>query len=240
MRNRSFVQSWLVATWLALGMLAWVPEAHAAIESTDEPSPRAYRDVQTEAVRADRPSAEATERRTWEDHDHVRVGALLGLGFPRPFALQGLVKIERAVGLGVEVGMMPPIKIGALEGSFWGIAGDLRVFPFQGAFFLGLRAGYQRMKATASTELPIIGTLSESAVAETWFVNPRLGFLWTFESGLSVGLDAGVQVPVQKSFVDSLPEGLPVDVRGSLTGVANTFGQSVVPTVDLLRIGFLF
>lgn len=183
---------------------------------------------------------EGAHEEEWEDQDHVRVGALLGLGFPRPFSLEALVKIERTLGLGAEVGFMPSLKVGPLEGSFWGVAGDLRVFPFQGAFFIGLRAGYQRMHARATAELPILGPLTETATAETYFVNPRVGFLWTLRSGLTVGLDAGVQVPLKKSYVESLPDGTPTEVRSAAEDVAKTFGYATVPTVDLLRIGFLF
>ena len=237
--SRRLKVSKLVLSVVSLAAMGVSREALASVEPVDERgSP--YNPPPSEVVSQDRPNAREGEDKEWEDHDHVRVGALLGLGFPRPLALEGLVKIERTLGLGFEASMMPPLKIGAFEGSFWGVAGDLRVFPFQGAFFLGLRAGYQRMKATATASLPIVGSLSESAIAETWFVNPRMGFLWTLRSGFTVGLDVGVQVPIKKSFVDTLPDGTPTDVRSSMEDVAKTFGHAVVPTVDLLRVGFLF
>jgi len=229
----------LSVSFVALASMAVSREALASVEPVDERED-AYKAPPSEVVSKDRPNDGTGEEKEWEDPDHVRVGALLGLGFPRPMALEGMVKIERTLGLGFEAGMMPPLKIGAFEGSFWGVAGDLRVFPFQGAFFIGLRAGYQRMKATATATLPIVGSLTESAVAETWFVNPRMGFLWTFRSGFTVGLDVGVQVPIKKSFVDTLPDGTPTDVRSSMEDVAKTFGHAVIPTVDLLRVGFLF
>ena len=233
MRNRLSVMSFVLA------LLTVSREAGAASDAKAEPpeEPSILLAPPAEKDRSDEPDA---SEHAWEDQDHLRAGLLLGVGFPRPLAIQGLVKIERALGLGFEAGMMPPLKIGPLEGSFWGVAGDLRIFPFQGAFFLGLRAGYQRMKATATANVPVVGTLTESAIAETWFVNPRVGFLWTLQSGLTIGLDVGVQVPIKKSFVDTLPEGTPADVRSSMQDVANTFGHAVSPTVDLLRIGFLF
>ena len=232
----SFPRSLVVVLVVAL-LLAAPGVAHAGlVPPADGPSPPV---VEVAPAAADRPKGEERERE-WEDKDHVRVGALLGLGYPRPVALEVMVKIERALGLGIEAGMMPPLTVGPLSTSFWGVAGDLRVFPFQGAFFIGMRAGYQRMKATATASVPGLGTLSESAVADTYFVNPRIGFLWTLESGVTLGLDVGVQVPIQKSYVDTLPDSVSSEVRGSLVGVANAFGYTVTPSVDLLRIGFLF
>jgi len=218
----------------ASSFVAFERAASASIDPAEPPPPAEARPAEE-----DKPK-EADHEHEWEDHDHLRIGALAGVGFPRPLSLQALVKIERALGLGFEAGMMPPLTIGPVQGSFWGVAGDLRVFPFQGAFFVGLRAGYQRMKAVATASVPAVGTLSESAVAEAYFVNPRIGFLWTLESGLTLGLDVGVQVPIKKSFQDTLPEPISSEVRSTLVGVANTFGYAVVPTVDLLRIGFLF
>jgi hypothetical protein len=49
-----------------------------------------------------------------------------------------------------------------------------------------------------------------------------------------------VQVPIKKTYVDSLPDGTPAEVRSAAEDVAKTFGYATVPTVDLLRIGFLF
>ncbi len=230
----------LTIALLALTLVLASRQAHA-YEPTpsgypgSEPLPGEYPGSPDRAG-ADRPAAP----KDWEDKDHVRVGALLGLGFPRPLSIQGLVKIERVVALGLEYGMMPNLKLGYVESSFWGVAADARVFPFRGAFFIGLRGGYQRMNATATVALGELGTFSESATAETWFLNPRMGFLWTFKPGLTVGLDAGVQLPVKTTFVNTLPTGVPTDINSTITGVANAFGHDIVPTVDLLRIGFLF
>lgn len=175
-----------------------------------------------------------------EDTDHVRVGPLLGLGLPRPLAIEALVKIERVVGIGIEYSFLPKMNLFGVETAFYAVAADLRVFPFRGGFFLGLRAGYQRISAAATVDIAQLGSLTESAVAESTFVNPRLGFLWTWANGFTIGIDAGVQVPVSSSITSTIPTGLVVAVDDSMVKVANALGHSPVPTVDLLKIGFLF
>jgi len=175
-----------------------------------------------------------------EDREPFRVGAIAGIGFPRPFAIEALIKIDRVVALGAEYSFLPTMTLGGVKTSFSAIAADLRVFPFRGGFFVGLRAGHQSLSATTTLGVDGLGSITESGSAEAWFVNPRIGFLWTWKNGLTVGIDAGVQLPVSSSLSTTLPDGLPVQVTSSISSVASTFGNDVTPTVDLLRVGFLF
>jgi hypothetical protein len=188
--------------------------------------------------RRDRPAREAVEKD--EDDEPFRIGAVAGLGFPRPFAVEALIKVDRVLALGVEYSLLPKTTIGGVETDFWAIAADARVFPFKGAFFIGLRGGRQTLRASATANLGQLGTYTESGVAETWFVNPRIGFLWTWRNGFTVGIDAGVQVPIGPSLSTTLPSGLPAQVNSTVASIANTFGNETTPTVDLLRVGFLF
>ena len=202
-------------------------------------SPSVARAQAEEETRPDRPQTKAPEKSD-DDTDAFRIGALGGLGFPRPLAIEALVKIEGVLALGVEYSLFPKTNLGGVETTFWALAADARLFPFRNGFFIGMRAGHQRMAATATADLGAFGSFSESALAETWFVNPRIGFLWTWNSGFTVGIDAGVQIPISPSLSTTLPAGLPANVDGTIASIANTFGNEVTPTVDLLRIGFLF
>ena len=187
----------------------------------------------------DRPAGEPTDRSD-EDTEPVRIGAVAGVGFPRPLAIEALVKIEGVLALGVEYSTMPKTTIAGVDTSFWAIAADARLFPFRNGFFVGVRGGRQVLTGTTTANLGALGTFTESGEARTWFVNPRIGFLWTWNSGFTVGIDAGVQIPIGPSLTTTLPAGLPAEVDRTIASVANTFGNGVTPTVDLLRVGFLF
>jgi hypothetical protein len=187
----------------------------------------------------DRPATEPMDRGD-EDTEPVRIGAVAGVGFPRPLAIEALVKIGGVLALGVEYSTLPKTTIAGVDTSFWAVAADARLFPFRNGFFIGVRGGRQVLTATATANLGALGTFSESGEASTWFVNPRIGFLWTWQSGFTVGIDAGVQIPIGPSLTTTLPAGLPAQVDSSIASIANTFGNGVTPTVDLLRIGFLF
>lgn len=184
--------------------------------------------------------ATADGRGSDDDTDAWRLGVVGGIGFPRPLMLEGLLKIERVVGLGIEYSLLPKLGLGGVETTFWALAADLRVFPFQNGFFVGLRGGYQRIAATTTIGIAGLGSFTESATGESVFLNPRIGFLWTWKSGFTIGIDAGVQLPVSASVTSTIPSGLVAELDSGIQKVANTLGHEPTPTVDLLRVGFLF
>ena len=85
-----------------------------------------------------------------------------------------------------------------------------------------------------------MGSYSESTTVGTWFVNPRVGFLWRLDP-LAIGVEAGLQIPLHASTARATSTsvaGLSVDAGA--TNVIDTIGRSVLPTVDLLRVGLVF
>jgi hypothetical protein len=209
------------------------------------------------AARASEATASESEHRRGERREseqreaaiieHLRVGPLVGIGFPRPFAIEPFAKFEKIVGIGAEYSFLPTMNILGAETRFKAVAADLRVFPFQGAFFIGARVGRQWLDAKATLTVSRLGSFTESMTAATWFVNPRIGFLFTFDSGMTIGIDAGVQLPVTPSYERAGPAtsaGL-VSAKGgeinqTVARVAGALGNNVTPTLDLLRLGFLF
>ena len=182
------------------------------------------------------PSEDASARA----QERFRIGVLGGVGFPRPLALEGLVRVERLIGAGVEYSLLPAIEISGARASLWALAGDLRVFPFRDAFFVGLRAGYQQMAASATVTVDGVGSAAVAAEVATTFINPRVGFLWTWEPGIALGVDAGVQLPLGSEVTTDMPSYATGTIVGDeLIEIAHDLGQTTVPTIDLLRIGFM-
>jgi hypothetical protein len=100
-----------------------------------------------------------------------------------------------------------------------------------------MRAGYQHVDSSTTLSIASLGSISESAELDTTFVNPRIGILWTSSSGLTVGVDAGVQIPLKSAFFSTLPS--VVTESSQAVGIIDTF-KGVLPTVDLLQVGFMF
>src|SRR5581483_2944421 len=124
----------------------------------------------------------------------LRLGVLAGVGFPRPFAVEALASIASVADVGVEYGFLPGLDVSSVHTDLWSVAGDLRVRPFRGAFFLGVLVGRQHIGATTTVTASGLGSATEQLGLDSWFVNPRIGFLWTTHYGLALGLDAGLQV----------------------------------------------
>jgi hypothetical protein len=165
----------------------------------------------------------------------LRVGVIGGIGFPRPLAVEGMAEIGGIVALGVEYGALPAVTIDGVSTGLWSLAGDLRVLPFRGAFFIGLRAGRQHVGATTMVAVAPFGSATEVLGLDSWFVNPRAGFLWTTRDGLTFGVEAGVQVPLSPAVSSTLPLALYPTAQRTI----DALGKSVIPTLDLLRVGLL-
>jgi len=173
-----------------------------------------------------------------KDHDVV-VGVLGGVGFPRPLAIEPVIGVDKAWMLGVEYSFLPKANVASVQASAWAAAGDLRIFPFGKGFFIGLRGGYQRLAASADFTPKNAGAYTESIDAGTWFLNPRIGIL-VLKKPFAIGLDGGVQIPLStivehKSTLSSMTP----DANTQVTSLANTFGRTIIPTIDLLRIGLV-
>jgi hypothetical protein len=180
---------------------------------------------------------DTTER---EPEDTVNVGVLGGIGFPHPLAIEAVVGFKKTVMLGAEYGFMPTTTISSVDMRLWSAAADLRVFPFKGAFFIGLRGGYQSISAETTLSAANVGSYTESVDVGTWFVNPRIGFLWVWKP-IALGIDVGVQVPISTTVSrSSLLAVAAPSVDATITSATNTLGRTVLPTVDLLRLGVVF
>lgn len=171
-----------------------------------------------------------------DEADPFRVGAIAGLGFPRPLAVEALAKFEDRLAVGLEYGGMPEISVADVNARLWSLAADVRVFPFGGALFVGVRGGHQHIGV--DTTVPVLGRDQNFALnLDSWFVNPRLGILWTSKPGFTLGTEAGVQVPIGSRVSSNLPRGY--QESESVVSVADALGKQVIPTVDLLRVGFV-
>jgi hypothetical protein len=194
----------------------------------------------------DRPSAETDAHADSSAAEHVKVGALAGVSFPRPLSIEGIVKLERAIAVGAEYSSLPDLTISSVQVGCWAVAGSARVFPFRGPFFIGLRAGRQHLRASASVSAYGYNAPVGLSV-DTTFLNPQLGLLWTWSPGITLGVDAGLQVPLSsqsssafQGTVPTIAQPYVTSARHDAENVAKAIGQTPLPTLDLIRVGFLF
>jgi hypothetical protein len=186
------------------------------------------------AQSAPKPKEKKTEKP--RSGDGLHVGALGGVGFPHPLAVEGVVVFDRLVLLGAEYSALPTTTFEGVQTSLWAVAADARLFPFRNGFFVGVRGGQQHLEQSATITVTNVGTFSGSIGADTTFINPRMGFLFNL-SVVALGIDAGVQIPLSASTASNLPPG--ISAPPAVTAVTQ-LSQQTLPTIDLLRIGLVF
>jgi hypothetical protein len=199
--------------------------------TTEPPSPSPpHRDPMTLPVVMEHPE----DKPFLPSNDRTRFGLMGGIGFPRPVAISSFLQFDRSWSAGAELSVLPTTKIADVNLDFWAASAGARLHPWHGAFYVGLRGGYQHLSASGYLTQNGVTALAQGGI-DTGFVNPELGFLWTFESGLALGFGAGVQIPLYSNVTST--SNLPVSA--DVLAAVGKLGTSTVPTVDLLRVGFV-
>src|SRR5262249_17237886 len=137
----------------------------------------------------------------------IRAGLLVGIvSVPRAISFELFVKIHNLIGIGVAYSLLPSavgdwlLSIGgvhnaSVESSAWDV--DLRLFLFRGSFFVGAAFGRQGVNAAADVSTnTLFGRVHFTGDLSSFYVTPRLGWLWIWRSGFSLGVDAGAQIPI--------------------------------------------
>jgi hypothetical protein len=180
----------------------------------------------------------------------VRVGALLGIvSIPRPINLELSIKPNELLGFGVGYSMFPAIEINNVKPGMQAFNAVGRIFPFQGAFYVGIGVGYQMIDVVATDEIDgeeVTATIEESNL----FITPQVGWLWIWDSGFALGINAGVQFALSSDPKVVLTDDRGREIRGpsgeerELQDDVKNLGELIadipIPAVDLLKLGFYF
>lgn len=248
------------------------PPPAAAAEPTapppSEPAPAAAEPPSTPPAAKPAPAPEAEE-----DESHpsdgllgpFRIGPVIGTGLPSILSFGGTLKLTRFLGGGVNVGLIPSIKLqlygdAVLSYQEYDVYG--RIYPFGGGFFLGAGFGYATIQGTIQDSvdtsalamqypgqgIPLSIQYESRANVRTPVVIPQLGYFHTFGSGFSLGVFAGAQIPVApsrvefESAVSDVPAMLvdryilPIDQK--VRSTLEKVGRSPLPTLGI-QLGWL-
>ncbi len=187
------------------------------------------------------------------------------MGLPSLINVGGVIKLTRYVALGINIGVAPEVKFayyGEASISYHAYQLYGHVHPFGGGFYLGASIGYALARGTderavelppalsalyPDVENPI--TLRSEGTVQTMVLTPELGYFYTFKSGFSLGVGAGLQIPIASSdvhFEQGENSDVPQEVvKQALDPTARAvqdslerMGQSLLPTFGL-SIGWL-
>jgi hypothetical protein len=160
----------------------------------------------------------------------LRIGPIASLGVPRPVSVELFAKVANTIGVGIEYSFLPTMTVDIVTVRAQGVAGDLRWFVLGSPFFLGVGAGVQWLSAVGSTQ-----GYTATVDASKTFITPRLGVMWTFGPGFSIGADAGVELPVAYTTTVAPPIEQITD-----HALVKALTRSPLPDVHLARLGWLF
>jgi hypothetical protein len=180
----------------------------------------------------------------------VQVGGMIGLvSLPRPLDAEIFVRFADFISVGFSYSDFPAFvaqplltAAGATSGGlaarldqFSAVEIDVRVFPFQGAFFIGSSFGRQSLKGVVTAQT---GAGPQQAVADlsTVYATPRVGWMWTMGPGFVLGFDLGVQCKLTGDRSVTLPPGANAQMQSDANSIADVF-ESPLPSLHL-RIGW--
>lgn len=245
-----------------------VPGAAAAKPPPKSPPPSAA--PAAAATSAQKPAPEPVAPAPAQDDDNsggllgpFRIGVLVGTGLPEVVNLGAQLKLTRFFGAGVNVGLIPTVKI-----KYYGEAAQKyqeydaygHIYPFGGSFFLGAGVGYAQIDGVlvnrfnlASIQQGLSGTVdvTSDATVRTLVLTPQIGFLKIFDVGFAVGIDIGAQIPIAPSEVhfNTTTAGIPPQLEDQIRttyinpndakvrDTLNTLGRTPLPTFNF-KIGW--
>jgi hypothetical protein len=193
-----------------------------------------------------------------------QLGLTLGIiSLPRPIELEAHFRVLPSLGLSAQYSMLPDLTVpgGSASLRLRAFQGVARWFPFKGSFFVGAGLGYQTFRASLTNTIQSngqSGTLTTTADLSGMFVSPQIGWLFVWNSGFTLGISIGAQIPLPKDPVAtteyngetvpdqanaSFPQQI-VDKSNDMKDTIRTLGKLAnkypMPNIDLLRLGFFF
>lgn len=190
-----------------------------------------------------------------------RVGATAAIGFPLLLNYSLDATWDKTVGVSFGGGRFrTKIDKTEIEIFNWDVRG--RWFPWQGSFFLGAAFGNQGIVANTEqnlkykagdTELKVPTTLRLEV--ETNYLTPHLGWFKTWRPGFTLGLmEIGYHIPLSskaelQTAFDDVSASSEEELKNSneykkakkdVEDLAKTFGETAVPYINLIRLGWLF
>jgi hypothetical protein len=193
-------------------------------------------------------AAHAEVQRAAEQAQPFRLGGMIGVvSAPRPLDAELFVRLDDLVSIGASYSDFPsaianPLlsvagaKTGSLDArldDFHAVEVDLRLMPWQGAFFIGSSFGRQSLSGAIFDS----GQMTTVDLT-TFYATPRVGWLWTLGPGLLLGFDVGAQLKLVSSANVVVPPGTSTNVRNAAQALADLGSSYPLPSLHL-RLGWI-
>lgn len=173
----------------------------------------------------------------------LRPGPTIGVGAPDGARFGLFLRWRGLLSAGGALSVLPETEIPGLDTRVRRLSGEgyLRVHPLRGALFVGVAGGYAQTSG-GRTEVQQGERVDLRAQASGIYVAPHIGFQWMLPMGMTIGCDAGVQIPVatQGPLFDAEHDGVSrnVDARGAVANATRYATTMPIPVIHVLEIGY--
>ncbi len=123
---------------------------------------------------------------------------------------------------------------------------QLRYHPWSSAFYLGLGTGNHTVKASKTETVSGVPVKAEVEIKSP-YLSPQVGWIWLWDSGFNLGFQVGAIVPSGNttSFTTDAPTLVQLHpdylkLEKDVKDAGDKFGQSTLPLLTLVRVGWLF
>ena len=176
----------------------------------------------------------------------TRLGLLVSGGFPRVLQAEASLRLADVIALGFEWSYLPDVTLADVRFHMMSYQGTLRWSPWRGAFHLGAGGGVQSYASSSGTT----NTRARIDVTQP-IVSPHLGWHWVLASGLTLGVDVGLQIVLASDPKASLRDaaGRPLEeatldddargIRSDAQDLASQIVTTPLPTLSL-KLGYTF
>lgn len=172
---------------------------------------------------------------------------LTAVALPRPISFGVEAKWKDLMGLSGAYGFFPQVTVSSVKLKITGYDFRLKIYPFRGAFFLGVGMGSQTFTGSMTKTISTIATTG-TIVQDNSFIAPHMGWNWTWDSGFFMGLDLGVQLSMKRknTFSSDVTNTLVTSsaeytaLQADILKQADLIGKTPLPLLTLIKIGYFF
>lgn len=152
------------------------------------------------------------------------------------------------IGVSIHKGMLPSQTIDGASVKLNNFEIGVKYYPLTGGFFVGLLKGKQEVDVSKSDT--VMGTPVNYYVnVKNDYLTPHLGYEWRFPGGLFLSMQLGWQLSSNASTnVSTSEDSNPLvtsnpdyqEQKQDAINIGNDLGNTDLPNVGLLQIGWLF
>lgn len=180
--------------------------------------------------------------------EHFQIGPsvkLIDVAHPLQAGLE-MRTLSGYLGLSVHKGFMPEIPVGDHNVKIDNFDFGLKVHPWKGVFYLGVLVGNQEVNINTSQEYQG-QTVTIDGKVKSRYITPHMGWQWRWNSGFFMGMSVGWQMNSGSKTTLSISGANGIgndpeleDDKEDIKNQANKLGNTPIPNIGLLQLGWMF